>query len=141
MSKHSLLCQYSRIMSTFRKSQDHSGSVYINENLSWLVGERTLASIRHWTTHVVETSGMLSWFALFCTSCGQSHSVTRARAPDMFRSSSLTTRVFAPAKVHTLSQNLTNVSWSPHSNIVLSLKNVGLRLLNAGFWNVLFFYK
>lgn len=129
------MCQYSRIMSTFLKSQDHSGSVYINENLSWLVGTRTLASIKDCTTHVVETSGMLSWFALFWTSCGQSHSVTRATAPDMLRSSSFTTRVLAPASVHTLSQNLTNVSWSPHINIVLSLKNVGLRLPKAGFWN------
>lgn len=58
---------FSRMTSTFRKSQDHSGSVYMNENLTWLVGAMTRASIRHWTTQVVDTRGMLSWLALFCT--------------------------------------------------------------------------
>lgn len=130
------MCQYSRIMSTCLKSQDHSGSVYIKENLLWEVGAMTRASIKHCTIQVVDTSGMLSMLALFWTSWGHSRSVTRTYAPVMFRSSSLTTRVVAPTMVHTCSQNLTSVSWSPQNRITLSLKNVVLRLPDAGTWNI-----
>lgn len=122
-------------MRIFLKSQDHSGSAYMNENRSWLLAGRILASIRHWITQKVETNGIMSWFALFCTSCGQSYSVTRAIAPDVFRSSSFTTRVVAPAKVQTRSQNFINVSCSLQRRMILSLKNVVFRLPDDGTWN------
>lgn len=91
--------------------------------------------MRHWTTQDVETRGTPSKLALFCTSWGQSHSVTTTMPlPSSRLFSSVRTLVLAPARLQTLSQNLVKLSLSLHSRISLSLNGVELPRSQDDTW-------